>query len=246
MYSGSFDSASKIDNWSQEYTDAEVRSGAQYQSLVAQFYGSESYYMFGTDGEWTPGESVYIVNMPQHEFGENVRPKSFNIVANAKIFTSTSVSEPVDAYFYDDGHGRVLERYTGARVGDIVYGLGVAFLNRLTYVTSSTVLIESGSTPIEFKPILTGSILLTQNGMYLADFRNSNDKELFGTTFAWYTCSYTGTGESDPLSTYYSSPSYEGFLAQVAHTNNDTLQLQVCAVGDSLPETMTMHLWRVF
>ena len=151
ILTGSFDSASKVDDWYQEHTDAEVRNGAQYASLLAQFYGSQSYYMFGTDGGWTPGESVYIINMAQHEFGENVRPRSFTISSPFPMIASNSLAIVGELQYIDNGNGAIIEQVTGNRVGDIIYGLGVAFINQLTVITSSMqsiVISDAGSYPM--------------------------------------------------------------------------------------------------
>jgi len=240
ILTGSFDSASKVDDWYQEHTDAEVRNGAQYASLLAQFYGSQSYYMFGTDGEWTPGESVYIVNIPQHEFGEMVRPSSFTVSSPFPMIASNSLAIVGEISYADDGNSRIIEQITGNRVGDIIYGLGVAFINQLTVITSSVQALVISSS---YTTLTSGFQHLDCYGVYHFDAQ-INGVHQFGGVFGWYTGSSIGSEEVTWVPVHSASANPIVY-AQLFHTNNSLLELQVKLIGAPLTQSYDLIFSRL-
>ena len=229
---GPFDSASKVANWSNELTESIVRSGGQYASLYAQFYGSQSYYAYGNDNQWKPGESVYVINIPQHEYGEGIRPHTFVVSSPFQMIASNSLASVGELKYVDDGNTGIIEQITGNRVGNVFYGLGVAFINQLTVITSSVqaLVISSSSS---YTTITSGSQHLDRYGVYHFDAQ-INGAHQFGAVFGWYTGSSIGSGSlSYPADSASANPIVH---AQLFHSNS-LLELQVKLIGTPMTQS---------
>ena len=102
-----------------------------YDSVKNLFYSSHLLtsrsvtFPAGGDGdrEWTPSDSIYVLNIAQQAYGETVRPGTFSFGLSGSIYS-------------DDGYGRI--KSASVTVGNIFYPYGLCVLdNSLT--------IESGS-----------------------------------------------------------------------------------------------------
>lgn len=106
-----------------------------YASLQHVFYQYPSTTGSITDLRFSPKRStLYVVNIAQRAFGEEVRPGSFRLV------TATSTSS-----LYDDGQGRIVSTDRPTQVvGNIFYGTGIAVIQAATGSATASLVSSHG------------------------------------------------------------------------------------------------------
>ena len=81
-----------------------------YENFLQSTYTASRFFPTGSE------EYIGVVSIPSNLFGEYIKPGTFNII------------NEVGRFIYDDGEGNLLQNIGNTKVGDIIYGQGMAII----------------------------------------------------------------------------------------------------------------------
>ena len=81
-----------------------------YENFLQSTYTASRFFPTGSE------EYIGVVSIPSNLFGEYIKPGTFNI------------TNEVGRFIYDDGEGNLLQNIGNTKVGDIIYGQGMAII----------------------------------------------------------------------------------------------------------------------
>ena len=108
-----------------------------YENFLQSTYTASRFFPTGSE------ELIGVVSIPSNLFGEYIKPGTFNI------------TDENGGFIYDDGEGNLLQNVGNSKVGDIVYGQGIAIITG--YYNNLNVLNQyiEGEVEISFQSTLT-------------------------------------------------------------------------------------------
>jgi hypothetical protein len=129
-----------------------------YDSIVQSFYSSSAYASYGLKTtSYVPSQSLYVVSITQHVYGNTVVPGTFKLIVDS----TSSI---------DDGKGNIIvsSSGTGSNIGVIFYDKGIAVINPLEAVTATLntngmYIAENDSVTIEF----TSTVMIYEHSIRL-------------------------------------------------------------------------------
>jgi len=108
-----------------------------YENFLQSTYTASRFFPTGSE------ELIGVVSIPSNLFGEYIKPGTFNI------------TDENGRFIYDDGEGNLLQSVGDLKVGDIVYGQGIAIITGYYNNLNVLNLYIEGEVDISFQSTLT-------------------------------------------------------------------------------------------
>lgn len=196
-----------------------------FDSVIQSFYSAIPYTSYGIQSSsYYPSQSVFVVDITQDIFGEEVKPGTFSVTIGA-------------SRSYDDGFGNIIisESSVGYKIGRIFYDKGIAILK-------PTASISGGGLTKNGICIINGTNVQVQFSSSVKLFEHNIRIRLDPTEFLYspYNPSATKamfTGSTETPLELMASQSLYPYITTIGLYNQDNELLAVAKVSNPIQRT---------